>query len=183
MRVGVDLDGVVYPFETVFAHWVNKVTGRPLSQLQHSKKWHFYEDWGYTRQEFLLLYKWGVEAEFILRRGHMIPGSWAGINDLHKLGHSVHIVTDRWYPKAHANTEAWLSECRVKYDSLTYCEDKWIVRLDAAIDDKPDNVTLFRAVGTKAFLLDNGLNEQADFRPAWVVNSWPDFVEKVKELG
>ncbi len=33
MRIGIDLDHVVYPFTDVVAHYVHKATGRSLHEL------------------------------------------------------------------------------------------------------------------------------------------------------
>ena len=168
MRIGIDLDHVIYPFADVFALWVHETTGRSLGELGPSSRWEFYLDWGYELDEFLQIFTDGVDAGFIFRKGLPVPGALDALHALKRAGHSLHVVTDRSVGScAQANTEAWLVDHSIPYDSFTYTADKTLVRTDAFIDDMPGNVLALREVGCAAFMWDNGRKDQAGFRPEW----------------
>ena len=180
MRVGIDLDHVVYPFTDVVAHYVHEATGRPLDELGPSTRWEFYVDWGYSLDEFLRLFAEGVDAGCIFGRGGPLPGAVPALRTLKALGHSLHVVTDRSVGRcSQASTEAWLAEHHVPYDSVTYTSDKTVVRTEVFIDDRPENVLALREAECAAFLFTTGRDDQMGFRPDWVVRTWEDFVAQV----
>jgi 5'(3')-deoxyribonucleotidase len=185
MRIGVDLDNVVYPFVSVLGDWVSAVTGRLRAELPDETCWEFYkEQWGYTTAEFLDLYRRAVDNSYLFSQGVPIEGSIDGINELKDLGHTIHFATDRFVGKfAQANTEQWLIANEIHYDSLTYTKDKTIVRADAFIDDKPSNVDDLLKIGCKAYLYDYGRRDQVQYPyPFQHVYSWPEFVERVNAI-
>ena len=183
MRVGVDLDNVVYPFADVFAQYVHKVTGRPLTELGPAQRWAFYLDLGYSADEFLRLFAEGVDAGFIFREGQPLPGALEALRALRAQGHSLHIVTDRAVGScAQASTEAWLKEHGVPYDSVTYAADKTVVGTNVFIDDRPENVLALREAGCAAFLFATSRDDQLGFRPDWSVRSWEEFIARVEAL-
>jgi len=183
LRIGVDLDDVLYPFVRGLALFIHESTGRPLEELGPATCWEFYErNWGYTENEFLELFEAGVDAGVVFSEGDPLPGSVEAVRALKEAGHSVHIVTDRFVGRrSHANTEEWLAKHEIPYDSLTYSRDKTVVRTDAFIDDNSKNVLALREAGCAAFLLDTGRSDQAGFRQEWTVDSLAGFVEKVEE--
>ncbi len=184
LRVGIDLDHVLYPFDRGLALFVHEHTGRPLQELGPATRWEFYEDWGYTEDEFLGLYEAGVDAGAVFLEPGPLPGSVEAVQALKAAGHTVHIVTDRSVGKrSHANTEEWLARHNVPFDSLTYSRDKTVVRTDAFVDDIPRNVLVLREAGCAAFMLDRGRTDQAGAREEWAVASLADFVEKVEEMA
>ena len=183
MRIGVDLDGPSYSFYSAFAHWAHKTTGRPLDEMPPAKRYEFFEDWGFTLDEFLRLFEDGVNAGFIFLHGDPVPGALPAVEALKAAGHSIHIVTDRFVGRrSHANTEEWLARHKFPYDSLTFSADKTIVRTDAFIDDNPKNVLALRGAGCAAFMLELGRSDQSGFPPEWTVSNWEDFVDKVGSL-
>ncbi len=184
VRVGIDLDQVVYPFAEVVAAYLHKATGRPLDELVVPNRWAFYTHWGYTSDDFLRLFADGIDAGFIFREGHPLPGALDALWALRARGHSLHIVTDRSVGRcSQANTEAWLAEHQVPYDSITYAADKTVVRTDAFIDDMPHNVLALRQVDCAAFLFATGRDDQAGVRPDWMVHDWAEFVDWVDVLA
>jgi FMN phosphatase YigB (HAD superfamily) len=185
LRVGVDLDDVLYPFVQSLACFVHERTGRPLEELGPATCWEFYERyWGLPKNEFLELFEAGVDAGVVFSKGDPLPGSVEAVRALKEVGHSVHIVTDRFVGRrSHANTEEWLAKHEIPYDSLTYSRDKTVVRTDAFVDDNPKNVLALREVGCAAFLLDTGRADQVGFRQEWTVDSLAGFVGKVEEMA
>lgn len=178
MRIGVDLDDVVYPFIRILGDWISEATGRPRAEMPPGKKWNFYQDWGYTRRQFLKFYKDSVNAGFMFSHGTPIEGSTEGMQALKDSGHSIHIVTDRAVGRIpQANTELWLRSKKIPFDSITYGWDKTLVRSDFFIDDKPSHVISLRQVGCNAFLF-HCREDQEGFPPEWTVENWLEFVER-----
>ena len=71
----------------------------------------------------------------IFRKGEPLPGAPSALRALKTLGHGVHVVTDRAVGHCSpANTEAWLAEHHLPYDSITYTRDKTVVRTEVFID-------------------------------------------------
>jgi FMN phosphatase YigB (HAD superfamily) len=183
MHIGIDLDHVVYPFTDVFAQYVHTVTGRPLTELGPAQRWEFYEDWGYSLDEFFRFFVEGVDAGFIFRKGLPVPGALDALHALKRAGHTLHIVTNRSVGRhSQASSEAWLKEHGVPCDSITYAADKNVVGTDVFIDDMPENVLALREAGCAAFLFATGRDDQSGFRPDWSVRSWGEFVGQVEAL-
>lgn len=175
MRIGIDLDSCVYPFPEAFRRYAG-LEVRPAIQ------WNFFEDDGYTEPQFLAVLEEGVDAGYIFAVGDPIVGSVEALQELRRQGHTIHIVTDRFVGKrSHANTELWLAHWKIPMDSLTYTRDKTILRLDAAIDDRPAHVDALRLVGCYSYLLDRGRTDQVGHRR--LVADWPEFVRKVAQIG
>ena len=175
MRIGIDLDSCVYPFPEVWREWAGL-------DVRPAECWDFFKDDGYTEPQFLKIFEEGVDAGVIFAVGDPIVGSVEALQELRRQGHTIHIVTDRFVGKlSHANTEAWLARWGIEYNSLTYTRDKTILRLDAAIDDKPEHVDALRLTGCHSYLLDRGRTDQVGHRR--LVADWPTFVERVSQIG
>ncbi len=174
MRIGIDLDSCVYPFPEAFRRYAGL-------EVRPARQWNFFEDDGYTEAQFLAIFEEGVDAGVIFAVGDPIVGSVEALQELRRQGHTIHIVTDRFVGKLpHANTEAWLALWGIEYNSLTYTRDKTILRLDAAIDDRPAHVDALRLVGCHSYLLDRGRTDQVGHRR--LVADWPEFVRKVAQI-
>jgi FMN phosphatase YigB (HAD superfamily) len=189
MRVGVDLDGVLYDFvESLRSYILTKPTfGPPLTaeQMPSPTSWEFYlTDWGIQTYLFLELCDKGVDAGYIFKTGEPMPGALRAMRELKAAGHGLHIITDRFFGSlSEYNTRCWLAEHDVPFDTLTFSKDKTCVPTDMFIDDKPENVLALRAAGCHAFLLNAmGRKDQAGFEPAISVHNWHEFVQEVRKL-
>jgi hypothetical protein len=177
LRVGVDLDGVMYPFVDVLRGFVQGQTGRALCK---TARYDFYADWGYTEADFMRFYADAVDAGVMFATGEPLPGAVEMVRAVKELGCSVHIVTDRSVGASpQANTESWLTRYGISYDSITYSADKTVVRTDVFVDDLQRNVVALRAVGCAAFLLNR--RPGRPLVPAeWVVADLGSFVSRVR---
>ena len=155
--VGIDLDGVCYDFADslrTFLEGTHRKYPNPI-------RWEFYEDWGYSLEEFLDLCHDGVDAGVIFSHGEPFPGTRDALLRLRAAGHSLHVITDRSFGKgggSEAATRVWLDTHKIPFDSLTFSPDKTIVRTDYMIEDKLSNYDALRAAGCEVYLLDRPWN-------------------------
>lgn len=175
MRVGVDLDGVVYPFREVFCEYVGK-------EYQEFPSWDFNLELGISDEEFFTLYQKGVDEGFIFIKGDPYPEAVAALRQLYDAGHTIHLVTDRFVGRrAHINTCEWLDRNAIPYNTLHFAKYKPMVKTDVFIDDNPKNVDALRDAGCKAFLLDCKRSDQA--KHPWLIPGWDVFLQRIEEAG
>ena len=176
MRVGWDLDGVVYPFVESMRHVVLRRTrvGKPLPTPRQWEMWH---DWQMTQDEWDDHFEAGVADGSLFTFGG--PMDHGTINAMHDT-HSIHIVTHR-PAAAHATTRAWLREHAIRYDTLTFSENKASVDTHVFLDDKPENVEAVHKAGGLGILFDQPWNQRAEGLRR--VHSWRQFRDVVKEIG
>lgn len=156
--VGIDLDGVCYDFADSLRTFLEGTHRK----YPNPTRWEFYEDWGYSLEEFLDLCHDGVNAGVIFSHGDPFPGVRDALLRLRDAGHTLHVVTDRSFGKGGASeaaTRVWLDTHQIPFDSLTFSADKTIVRTDYMIDDKLANYDALHAVGCNVFLLDRPWNQ------------------------
>jgi hypothetical protein len=178
MRVGIDLDEVTYPFVEILGNWIHRQTDRPRSEMPPATTWAFYEEWGYSADEFLTFYRDGVDAGYIFAAGLPITGALPVLDDLRKNGHTIHLITNRFVGRrVQENTDRWLQKWAVPYDSLTYAEDKSVLNIDLHLDDKPSNVDALRETGCAAYVYDCGRDDQAGH--PFLISSWWEFLSIV----
>lgn len=179
MRIGVDLDGVLYDFVGDFRNWLIMEHDREAHHLPPAESWNFWKDqWGLTLDEFLGICGESVDAGYMFRVGDPHPDSIEYMHRLREDGHSLHIITARNFgSKSIQNTEWWLNEHDVPHDSLSFSKDKTIMALDTMIDDHAENFIQLEQAGIRAYLLDRLWNQyhETDRR----VYDWKDFYERV----
>lgn len=165
MRVGVDLDGVVYDFAEGLRTYLCESGIGVAEDYPPTTRWEFYHDWGLTLEEFLRHCADGVEAGIIFFHGDPLPGAREAFDMLRAAGHTLHIVTDRSFGNAsECNTSNWLRMHGLKFDSLTFTRDKTCVRLDTMVDDKIENYDALDEEGVAVYLLTRPWNEREDTR-------------------
>lgn len=162
MRVGIDLDGVCYDFAASFRNHLITNEGFPRWWTPKATRWEFYEDWGFTLDEFMRHFRDGVNKEIIFWQGTPYDGVREAFQNIKAAGHSIHIVTDRKVGspgKAERSTVYWLNRYDLPYDSLTFSADKTVVNLDVMVDDKPANYEALTTAGVDAHLLTRPWNQ------------------------
>lgn len=179
MRVGVDLDGVTHNFVGGLRAVVSDVRKIPHYLLPVPRQWNFWTEWGLTFEEWKECFDEGVRRETMFAHGG--PLDHGIINRLHET-HSIHIVTHR-PDEAYATTKRWLREHGVRFDSLTFSEDKTSVPTDVFIDDRPKNVAELVAAGCKAVLFDQPWNRGEDADGLHRIYSWREFRDYIKAVG
>jgi 5'-nucleotidase len=172
MRVGVDLDGVCYPFVDSFRLWAEHCAGRRFGPIEC---WDFYKEWGHTTPEFLALMESGCHAGVVFHLGAPIDGALDGVRAIHDAGHDVVICTTRG-DYAHGATFGWLHRWGFPYSEVIITAEKARHDIDVLIDDGPHNVAALRDAGRRAVVFDQPWNRHVDGERA---HTWPEFVEMI----
>lgn len=163
LRVGFDLDGVCYNFADSLRRYLINAGIRTEAEIPtgETKRWNFYEDWGFTLEEFLQHCHDGADAGYIFT-GPTRPGAVEAMNTLHDAGHKIFIVTDRAFGShpgiSKLNTFDWLEGNGFRYHSVTFSADKTVIPTDVFIDDKLENYDALDATGTEVYLLNRPWN-------------------------
>ncbi|GAB3863265.1 5'-nucleotidase [Nocardioides maradonensis] len=163
MRIGIDLDGVCYDFSASLRTYLEMSGGLPDGCVYADVlRWEFYEDWGFSLDEFKQLCHDGVNAGVIFTHGDPFPGVHEAFSRIRVAGHTIHIVTDRSFGRpgaAAAATIDWLARHDLSFDSITFTADKTVAGVDAMVDDKPENYAALRDAGVDAHLLTRPWNQ------------------------
>ena len=181
MRLGIDLDGVVFPFAENFRNYCWQV-GAFIPENATIDKWDFFLDWGMSVQEFVRLCNEGVDEGYIFMREDPYPDAVETLRELMDEGHTVHIITHRMFGnnnKSMCNTALWLAEHDVPFTSVTFAEDKTFAQMDVLLDDRVENYWASVNAGIPALLFDRPWNEHD--KDASRVFGWQEFAKWVDE--
>lgn len=168
LDVGVDLDGVLYYFKSSWCQYVVDAGLVPADQVstEEGAAYAFYEDHGFTAEQFWQQCHDGVDAGVIFRVGEPRPGAVDAIARLKAAGHRIHIKTARHFGAEGAserNTREWLAEHGIEFDTLTMTTDKTAgPRCDVFIEDSVANYDALVAAGVRAALVNVPWNEPHD---------------------
>lgn len=183
LRIGLDLDGVVYNFVAALRDYIVLTTGRAAASMPDALTWNFYCDqWGLTLKEFLTFMEEAVNAGYLFRTGVPMEGVIEGTAALIDAGHEIHIVTDRsvGLPGLAAElTRAYLAEHAIAHTTLTIAADKTSVPTDVFIEDRPENYLSLRAAGVDAFLRSHPYNLHVATPAGRRVANFSEFVERI----
>jgi hypothetical protein len=180
MRVGFDLDGVVYDFRKAHSDFE---VGRGNLHCAIDKAldhWDYFHGWGFTLDDWLTSYAEGVDAGQILRTGEPMLGAVEAAEALSLAGHTIHIVTDRSIGvDPESATREWLHKVGFPYCSLTFSRDKRAIPTDIFIEDRLENADALNEAGTLCYLINRPWNRvTGDTRPR--VDSLAEFVREVQ---
>ena len=182
MRIGVDLDGVLYNFGDSVNRYLNHIG---LGYLWKSGPtpdpfWEFYRDWGWSDSQFVDLCNDGVDAGIIFQ-GPIREGARAAMMDLRDSNNEIIIITDRQFgstpEKSHMATRHWLEFHEVPYDRLIFSANKTVVKTDIFVEDKLSNYDALTAAGTECWLINRPWNKEDDDRNR--IDSVSEFPTKV----
>ena len=187
MKIGIDLDGVLYDFCAAFREYLIERHDFNPARCTPPQRWDFYHDWGLTDWEFSDLCHHGADAHALWCRS----GPWGGrpvldaLADIRADGHTVHIITRREFGSHKAvsalDTALWLQQHNVPYDTLTFAADKTLLRTDWMLEDNIDNYLQLKDAGCRAVLMDRPWNR--DLADALRVSSVEAFCSLVGHLA
>lgn len=185
MRIGLDIDGVIYQWEKTARYMLREILpgqryrDDPALRVQ-SPRWDYIKD-VVDKEAWDWLWTHGVHLG-LFRYGHLYPGAIEAIRGLNALG-SVSLVTHR-PASAVRDTLAWLSLLDLPIEGLHILsggEPKSTVtpEFDYFVDDKPSNVLdLELRTKTKVALMRRPWNH--DHQRGTVVQSLGHFCEEVR---
>lgn len=173
MRVGFDLDGVLYNYsDSVYATMC-----LPEIDLGHLWKsgptpksfWNYYEDWKnedgtpWTFAQYKRVVDYGVDKGIVFGPGFFRPNARETVERIAKMGHEIIFATDRFFgsdpTNSHRNTYEAMEAEGIEYDELHFTKDKTSVKLDTMVEDKLDNYDALVAAGTPTWLINRAWNE------------------------
>ncbi len=166
--INIDLDGVVYPWSTVFGEWVNMLDSS--QETPTPTRWSFHEEWGMPFGQWMNAFRRGVEYGHIWVEGEPIRGAVKNLWRLSDDEYHIRLVTNRLvHPFGHGRaivaTVTWLDKWNVPYRSFAAISDEDKSGYNAAclVDDNMDNVMEFvTTTGNLGILFDTPANSQLE---------------------
>jgi uncharacterized HAD superfamily protein len=150
MRLGIDMDGVVYDWEG---------TARFLLKWHHnydlpvSCRWDFIKD-NIENNDWQWLWSAGVKKYGLFRHGDCYRGTFEALRELDKAGHDIVIITKR--PKEAAkDTLAWLAFHEVPAREVHIIGPdghKGSITCDVYVDDSPKVAMELEEAGLRCLL-------------------------------
>lgn len=182
MKIGVDCDGILYDFVASLQHFLTKYRGWSRFDLPDALSWNFWDDqWSMTLEEFLDYCADGVDSGVVFKWGDPEVHSVEVLEALREDGHTLHVVTNRSFgSRSVENTESWLVEHGVPFDTLTFSKDKTVVPVDIFIEDNVDNYNALVDAGVCAVMFDRPWNQ--DKEDAHRVYDWWEFYDFVQDI-
>lgn len=185
MRVGFDLDGVLFNFGQSVKDYLEATGQDHLWKSGPNPKpyWDWYKDWKWTTDDFLQFCHDGADAGYIFR-GNVRPNAVAAVSIVKKMGHEIIVITDRSFgttPKVSEDaTIAWWKEYGFPpFDEIHFSADKTIAPTDIFVEDKLSNYDAITAAGTECWLINRPWNDtEPDDRNR--INDVMDYVAKVE---
>ena len=172
MRVGFDLDGVLYDFADSVVRYLDSI-GKNYTHLDDADEphtWSFFEHWGMDSREFAQHCHDGADAGFVFCGGTR-PGAVEAVQAVKDMGHEIIVITDRRFGSvpqvSEINTKFWWHNNGFpRYDEIYFTPDKTIVPTDIFVEDKLENYDALTAAGTQCLLINRPWNQvrTGDFR-------------------
>lgn len=150
LRVGSDMDAVVYAFDRSCAQLIHRMTGRPLVTMPPATEWDFWAEWGMSTSEFFAFFEAGVRSGWLFRHGPEIPGAIAALKRL-GANHDLVFVTNRDVfgqgQLTMESTRFWLAQRGITDPEIVFSADKIGLGLDFHLDDSPEVIAGMQAAG------------------------------------
>lgn len=186
MRVGFDLDGVLFNFGDSVKRYLESIGEGHVWKSGPTEKpyWDFYKDWGWTGQQFVDMCNAGADAGFIFC-GPARHNAAKAVQTVKELGHTVVIITDRPFGStpyvSQMNTQKWLAQHKIPFDEIYFSADKTCVPTDMFVEDKLENYDALDAAGVEVYLINRAWNfvDGGDERRR--IRSVIDYARKVEE--
>ena len=186
MRVGFDLDGVLYDFGRAYREHLRSTGYDHPALATESQVWDISDELGLTPEQFEEYYHDGVNLGQILL-GPAHEGGPEAVRSLKAAGHSIHIITAREGfgdpGRARERTLEWLASHDIPFDTLTLAHDKTNPRTDVFIEDKIENYDALEAAGIPCYLVDRPWNAVAGGDDRRRVPSAAAFAQEILNFG
>lgn len=184
MRIGFDVDDVLYKFVKAYHLWLNQTKGKSFDLKSEAPTYNWFLEWEIS-EEFCQNLHDSVDAGQMYWQGDLCEPTIAqNLLDLRAAGHTIHIVTARLFGVKRCPEEAtrsWFSNNNLIFDTLTISKDKTAVKTDLFIEDNLKNYDLLEAAGVTSYLVNRPHNLQKDSRRR--VNSVDEFTKIILSGG
>lgn len=188
MKLGIDIDGVVYDWEKTARFLLGWRFGYDIPQ---STEWDSIEK-AVKKDHWQWLWSAGVNKYGLFRHGDLIPGAIEAIVKLHHAGHEINFITATPTKAGEKESEAiqdrqdwaWFHFSKrlgANGYKLFFEKVKSKVDCDLYLDDKVENLKELTQAGKTAVCFDRGWNDVA-VECAYRVFSWKGFVVLVEAL-
>lgn len=182
MRIGFDVDGVLYRLTKAYHLWVNQKLDMDLDPEKEAETYNWFEAWE-TREEFLTNLHESVDAGHMFWTGDLYEPQIAdNLRSLRAQGHTIHIVTARFSGVSKCSQDAtrhFFKENGLIYDSMTFSWEKSVVDTDLFIEDNLGNYDDLETAGITSYLINRPYNLLDDDRRR--VNSVDEFTKLILE--
>lgn len=180
--VGIDLDGVLYPFVTAFRQYCIRHLGYSRATTPEPTHWHFYEDWNMDKEVFYEHIKIGARDHRLFTEFPPEPTCHHAFDGLREMGIRIHILTHRPQVAEH-DTINWLARHNLLPHSIHFVKDKTILKdmafgKAAMVDDCVDNYVAAKEAGILAVLHSRPWN--MEYPDALRVQTMRGFLELVQ---
>ena len=182
MRIGLDVDGVMYQFHRTACYMLRTMKGYPDTlRVENWTSWNWIKD-NVSKEDWRWLWSEGVELG-LFRHGHLHQGTIEAVRELSLRGDVV-IITQR-RPNLMQDTLDWLSYHKFPINELHLLHEdeakSSVPHCDYYVDDKPDNVIDLRD-NTKAamvFLWQRPWNKGFVWPGVRIVKTWEGMIGQI----
>jgi FMN phosphatase YigB (HAD superfamily) len=149
--VGVDLDGVLYPFVSAFKQYCITHLKRSSQDLPEPTHWHFYEDWNMSAEDFHDHILKAAKTDRLFTKFPSEMYCSRVFKELREMGIRIHILTHRPEAVQH-DTIDWLTRHDLLPHTIHFVQDKTMLK-DLAlgksmlIDDCAENYVAAEEAG------------------------------------
>jgi len=179
VKIGIDLDGVVFDYQAYFIDEFNTNNGTNFTKADWTD--HYFSKTGLSPQAFWAIVKEHSDTE-AFKYLTPIEGAREGIRELHRKN-SIHIITHRI---GHAQEDAVysLNANNIPYESISFTASKgkmcYILGIDVAIDDVYEKCEDMAKYGIETLLMDWPWNQCETIPLIQRVNNWSEIVDILK---
>lgn len=189
MRVGFDLDGVLFNFGQSVKDYL-EATGQAhlwKSGPTPTPYWDWYKDWKWTTPQFLDFCNEGVDAGYIFR-GNVRDNAVEAVQRVKDAGHEIIVITDRSFGTTPAVSEQatleWWKEYKFpEFDEIHFSPDKTCVPTDVFVEDKVSNYTALWKAGTPCFLVTRPWNKDFNAGSHFRIDDVAEYPNKIEEVA
>lgn len=182
MRIGFDVDGVIYRFTKAYHLWLNQSKGMSLDPEVEAHTWDWFKDWE-TIEEFRQNLHDGVDSGQMYWQGELYePQIRQNLLDLRAAGHTIHVVTARLFGVEKCPLEAtqhFFATHGLVYDEMIVSKNKACVPTDLFLEDNLRNYEALEGSGTVPYLVNRPYNLEKDTRRR--VDSVDEFTNLILE--
>jgi 5'(3')-deoxyribonucleotidase len=188
MRIGLDLDGVVYDYTDALRQRAALHYDMSPDSMEDPIHWDLHEDpsWPFgNREEFLGFHIQEVE-EGLFATMSLLPGVANAITRMSACGHQIVVITSRLlgqptqYVKAVSDTILSLHSYGISYESIHFTPHKTTVDCDVMFEDSPSNIEALQRFCRPVAVVSHAYNHRV---PGPRLQHWDDLIVTPNAIG